>query len=114
MGEIGVVEGLGGLRRELRRRLDHALVEPLAGQELARGCGLQRMRCDRAQDDAAGVHDVAVELDRHGGAGDRKIDRAAPPQLHVGAARALGRRQSNLSDDLMRLLGEIVDAIVAI
>src|SRR5439155_4717757 len=57
---------------------------------------------------------IAVESYAHRDAEHGKVERAAPTQLHVGGASSLRRRQDQLGEDLVRLLGEILDAVVAV
>ena len=73
------------------------------------------MRADARQDDARALEGaVGSQLQRHARARDREVDRAPAPELDVRRAEAVRRRQPQGGDHLEGLLGEVVDAVVAV
>ena len=105
MRQVGVVERPGRLRGQLGGGADRLRIEPLAGQELARGGRLERMGSDRRKSDPAAHDQLSVQLQGHRRAGDREVDRPPPAKLHVGGPQTGLGGQANFREDLVRLLG---------
>ena len=113
--EVRVVHRLGGLGRELRRPRD-----PVVRQRLTDERGGCRRCFDRSRRDGSQHqpcffdHPASAALHRSRHGEDRKVERAAPSQLPVGAAPAVETRQADAGENLVRSSRQVFDSIVSI
>src|SRR5690242_10406466 len=112
--EIGVVHRLRGTERRLGCLVDGFRLETRADERGSRFGNLLGIARHPAQDDARFGDSLPVPPDPRRDAEHGKVERAATPQLVVdGIPPAVGR-QTHRHQNLVRLLGEVVDTVVVI